>query len=239
MNNWLKINQQLSLRLNAKHLLSLLFKQNCALCAAPTHSELSVCHACINDLPLATNPSCPQCGLSTQGDICGKCIKQKPHYDATHALFTYAYPVDALLQHYKYHHALYLSQTFAQLLSAKMQSNDIDLIIAMPLHPNRIKERGFNQSLEVAKIMATKQQIALDRASCSRIKNTPPQASLPLKNRLKNMKDAFRCNQSLTGKHIALIDDVMTTGASLNELAKTIKKAGAYKVSCYVLARTL
>ncbi len=234
MNNWLKINQWL----NCAQLRSYLFKQNCTLCDAQTKSDLSMCGACIQELPSAPHPCCPQCGLSTQGDICGKCLKQSPHFDATRALFTYGYPVDALLQHYKYNNALYLSQTFAQLLSAKMQDKDIDLIIAMPLHPSRIKERGFNQSLELAKIVAKQHRIALDSTTCNRIKNTPPQASLPLKNRLKNMQGAFECKQSFAGKHIALIDDVMTTGSSLNELAKTIKNAGARKVSCYVLART-
>lgn len=234
MNNWLKINQWL----NCKPLRTHLFKQNCTLCDAPTNSEFSICSACVQDLLLAPHPSCPQCGLSTQGDICGKCLKQQPHFDATHALFTYGYPVDALLQHYKYNNALYLSQTFAQLLSEKMKDKDIDVIIAMPLHPTRIKERGFNQSLELAKIIAKQHDIALDSASCNRIKNTPPQASLPFKSRLKNMQGAFACTQLFAGKHIALIDDVMTTGSSLNELAKTIKKAGARKVSCYVLART-
>jgi ComF family protein len=237
MNNWLNNNQWLNKSLTINHLLAYLFKQNCTLCAAPTNSELSLCQDCIKDLVPAPHPSCPQCGLSTQGDICGKCIKQRPHYDATHALFTYSYPADAMLQHYKYNNALYLCQTFAQLLIDKIQDNDIDVIIAMPLHPSRIKERGFNQSLEVAKIIAKQCNISLDHTSCSRIKNTPPQASLPLKSRLKNMKNAFQCSQSFIGQHVVLIDDVMTTGSSLNELAKIIKKAGARKISCYVLAR--
>ncbi len=234
MNNWLKYNQ-LS---NYTRWPTSIFRQNCTLCDAPIHSELSLCADCIHDLPPAPSLSCPQCGLSTQGDICGKCIKEPPHYDATYALLTYAFPVDALLQQYKYNNALYLSQTFAKLLSTKLADNDIDMMIAMPLHATRIKERGFNQSLELAKIIAKQYDITLDSTSCNRIKNTPPQASLPLKHRLKNMRGAFECNQSLIGQHIALIDDVMTTGSSLNELAKTIKKAGARKVSCYVVART-
>ena len=188
-----------------------------------TNSEFSICAACVQDLPLAPHPSCPQCGLSTQGDICGKYLKQPPHFDATHALFAYGYPVDALLQHYKYNNALYLSQTFAQLLSEKMQDKDIDVIIAMPLHPSRIKERGFNQSLELAKIIAKQHNIRFDSNSCHRIKNTPPQASLPLKSRLKNMQGAFACNQSFSGKHIALIDDVMTTGSRRKQSKKQVR----------------
>jgi len=108
----------------------------------------------------------------------------------------------------------------------------------MPLHPQRLQARGFNQSLEIAKVIAKQRDIKLDSTSCSRIKNTPPQASLAPKERIKNMKGAFDCKGTFNGMHIALIDDVMTTGASLNELAKTLKQAGANKISCYVIART-
>ena len=113
------------------------------------------------------------------------------------------------------------------------------LIIPMPLHPQRLKERGFNQSLEIAKVLAKTLKLPLDYKSCERIKFSPPQASLPLKERIKNMKNAFICHSNLTGQHVLLLDDVMTTGASLNELAKTCKKAGALSISCIVVARTL
>lgn len=234
MNNWLKNNQ----KLNIGHLFTSLFKQNCILCAVKTDLEHSLCLDCLESLPQSPSPCCPQCGLTSLGEICGNCLKDTPSYDFTHALFSYAFPVDALLQHYKYNNALYLSQTFGQLLSQKIVDFDIDAIIPMPLHPIRLKERGFNQSLEVAKIIANQFDKNLDITSCQRVKNTPPQASLALKERSRNMKGAFECSANFTGKHIVLVDDVMTTGASLNELAKTLKRAGAAKVSCYVLART-
>lgn len=234
MNNWLKINHPLNIGSLSKRI----FKQDCLMCAAPANNTLSLCQVCIDSLPPAPSPSCQQCGLATQGEVCGNCLKHPPHYDETTALFSYAFPADAILQHYKYNNALYLSQTFGYLLAEEMMHFDIDAIIPMPLHPTRLQERGFNQSLEIAKVIAKQLNLVIDAASCSKTKNTPPQASLPLKERLKNMKGAFNCKQSMAGKHIALIDDVMTTGASLNELAKTIKQAGAAKVSCYVLART-
>jgi ComF family protein len=114
-----------------------------------------------------------------------------------------------------------------------------DLIIPMPLHPKRLQERGFNQSLEVARIVSEKLNVKLDHSVCERIKLSPPQASLPLKERVKNMKGAFNCNRPLHGQSIIVIDDVMTTGASLNSLAKALKKAGARRVECWVIARTL
>ena len=93
MNNWLKNNQML----NLDHLTTLIFKQNCLLCTAPTHTNLSLCAACIADFPPATWPCCPTCGISTSGEVCGKCMKQPPHFDETHALFTYTYPADAII----------------------------------------------------------------------------------------------------------------------------------------------
>jgi len=107
------------------------------------------------------------------------------------------------------------------------------------MHPARLIERGFNQALGIAKILTKNHKEKLDYKSAIRHKLTPPQASLPLKDRVKNIKGAFKVNANLTGKRIAIIDDVMTTGASLNELAKMLKKAGASHVECWVIARTL
>lgn len=239
MNNWLKNNQLLILSsATTKALVNKLFKQSCLLCAVKVDSQLSLCTDCLASLPEAPSPNCAQCGLPALSQVCGSCLKNKPSYDATHALFSYGFPVDAVLQHYKYSNALYLSQTLGRLLQEKILTDDYDVIIPMPLHPSRIKERGFNQSLEVAKVMAKHHSIRLDSSSCHRIKNTPPQASLAPKERIKNMQGAFDCTADFSGQHIALVDDVMTTGASLNALAKTLKEAGATKVSCYVIART-
>src|SRR5690606_15282283 len=98
---------------------------------------------------------------------------------------------------------------------------------------------GFNQSLEIARLLAKSLNIQLDINSCSRIKFSPPQASLSHKARIKNMRGAFECRESLTDQRIILLDDVMTTGASLHELAATVKAAGASHVECWVIARTL
>ena len=139
---------------------------------------------------------------------------------------------------------LHLANTFASLLIAKKlashkRAKKIDLIIPMPMHPSRLQARGFNQALELARIIAKNMQLQLDYSSCQRTKLTTPQASLPLKERIKNIQGVFNCSQDLKGHSIALVDDVMTTGASLNELAKTLKKAGAAHVECWVIARTL
>ena len=222
----------------------MLFKPHCFLCSSHEGSALGLCKACLNDLPWHHALQCPQCALLSNGLTCGSCLNAPSHFDATQALFTYTFPIDSLLQHYKYKDMLHLADTFASLLSEKKLSNPnltkkTDLIIPMPMHHARLKERGFNQALEIARIVAKNIRVKLDYTSCQRIKLTPPQASLPLKERTQNIRGVFNCTQNLQGLNIALVDDVMTTGASLNELAKTLKKAGAAHVECWVIARTL
>ncbi len=124
-------------------------------------------------------------------------------------------------------------------LSIETAGKKIDLIVPMPMHPTRLKERGFNQALEIARLISKNMHIKLDNACCQRIKHTQAQASLPLKERIKNLRGAFACQQNLQGFNIAILDDVMTTGTSLNELAKTLKHAGAAHIECWVIARTL
>ena len=243
LNKWLK-NRQL---LSVDTLKQVLFRQNCVFCNAninaPQTSNHAVCRPCLNDLPWHPTNSCPQCGLTSSGMVCGRCLNSPPDFDATKAVFLYAYPVDAMMLRYKYGNMLNLGDAFGEFLAKKVNVEDclknIDIIIPMPMHPQRLKERGFNQALEIAKVLCKKSKEKLDFKSVERQTLTPPQASLPLKERVKNIKGAFKVNVNLTGKRIAIVDDVMTTGASLNELAKTLKKAGAVHVECWVIARTL
>ncbi|MES2579986.1 MAG: ComF family protein [Pseudomonadota bacterium] len=233
--------------LNLKPITAIFLKSHCFLCATNQTQKHGLCSDCLTDLTWAPVNSCLQCGLISDGNLCGSCISSPPDFDATHAVFLYAYPVDAMIQRYKYSETLSLSQTFGQLLNEKICSTNnvgaIDLIIPMPMHPTRLKERGFNQALEIAKALDKSfnknNTSKLDYQSAIRQTLTPPQASLPLKDRVKNIKGAFKITKNLTGKRIAIVDDVMTTGASLNEMAKTLKQAGATHVECWVIARTL
>jgi len=209
------------------------------LCKASNGGDIGLCADCLKDMPWHTAEQCPQCALlAYDGQLCGNCIASSPEFDATSALFRYEYPLDSMLQRYKYGQSLNMADTFASLMTSTIITKP-DIIIPMPLHPQRLQERGFNQSLEIARIIAQKMEIRLESHACKRIKLSPPQASLPLKQRVKNMKGAFSCTTGLDGLHVALLDDVMTTGASLNALAKAVKSAGAHHVECWVVARTL
>lgn len=218
----------------------LLPAQPCLLCGADSHAGLC-CSACDADLPRLAGAHCPVCGLPTaDGSVCGECLKQPPSFDHTVAAFRYAFPVDKLIQALKFHERLILVNYLADALSQRIAPR-ADCIVALPLHPARLRERGFNQSLLLARRIARRLDIPLLSGACERVRNTPPQSSLPWKERDKNMRQAFVCKPGadVCGKHVAIVDDVMTTGASIGELARALKVAGASEVSAWVVARTL
>jgi ComF family protein len=220
-----------------------LLAQDCLLCGQPSGGKI-LCPACDNDLPRLPFPRCPHCALPTaQGETCGRCLARPPHYDRTLAVFDYAFPLDKLIQAFKYNHRLalaaYLGRELTRLALESGLESMADLVVPLPLHPARLRERGFNQALELARPVARVLGLPLDFQICARIRHTPAQASLPWKQREKNMRGAFRCAHDLPGQRILLVDDVMTTGASLDECARTLKRHGATEVTLLVVARTL
>lgn len=213
--------------------------QDCLLCAAASDGEI-LCRACSADLPRLPDRCCPRCALPTpQGEVCGRCLAHAPNFDATLAAYRYDFPVDKLVQSFKYGHRLALARYFGRQLASLAAPLDADLIIPLPLHRLRLRQRGFNQALELARPVARACALPIDASSCRRARNTPAQADLSLRERVKNVRGAFECRADLTGKRIMLVDDVMTTGASLDECARTLKLHGATRVSVLVLARAL
>lgn len=155
-------------------------------------------------------------------------------------MLVYAFPADALVQAMKYGHQLALAPTLAGLLAEAAATRERpDVLVPMPLHPLRLRERGFNQALELAKIIARQLGIPLLPRGAERTRATPPQVGLPWNERTANLRGAFSSSLDYAGKHVAIVDDVMTTGASLNELAKALRRQGASEVSAWVVARTV
>jgi ComF family protein len=185
--------------------------------------------------------ACPVCGLpSWRRERCGRCLAHAPVYDATVAAFIYAFPLDRLVQAYKYRAMLACAGWFAQAMLARRDAPPAaDVMIAVPLDGGRQRERGFNQALEIARILARHTGLPLAADAVWRTRETPPQAELPWRERARNVKGAFGCAGSVAGRRIVVVDDVMTTGASLDELARTLKRAGAAHVENWLLARTL
>ncbi len=192
-------------------------------------------------MPYLDQPHCSLCALPTpQGETCGHCLKSPPAFDRTLAVFAYRFPLDKLIKAMKYAEQLALSKIFTEKLLKKIDHAPLpDYLIPMPLHPDKLRRRGFNQAL----LISEKLSRALDKPqlinTCHRLRDTPSQSALPWKERKKNVRNAFRCDMDLTGKHVALIDDVLTTGSSMNALADAVKKRGAIEVSAWVIARTL
>jgi ComF family protein len=178
--------------------------------------------------------------LAGSGDVeCGACIADPPHYDASCAAFVYVYPVDGLIHALKYGGQLALAGLFAHTLYRRIgKAAGVDLIVPLPLYPARLAERGFNQAAEIAKSLSRLTGIAMDAQLGRRVRNTAPQTALPWREREANMRQAFACEKDLAGLRIAVVDDVMTTGATLDEFARTLKRSGATRVENWVVART-
>ena len=214
--------------------------QPCVLCGSKSHDGLW-CADCDKVLPYLDTPRCPVCALATPGgEICGQCLKKPPMFTSTTAVFSYSFPLDKLVHAMKYGEQFSLAHAFAKKLAWRHDQTALpDYLIPMPLHPSKLRERGFNQSMLIAATVANELDIKILPDSCIRVRDTPPQSTLPWKERDRNMRKAFRCDVDLAGKHIALVDDVMTTGASLNALADAAYLRGAKKISAWVVARTL
>lgn len=210
---------------------------SCLLCGASSRHP-GWCNACDATLPLLNPLHCPLCALPTpEGEICGHCLQHPPHYSRTVAAYRYEFPLDRLIHTLKYREHFELSQQLAMRLSLSVAIRP-DCIVPMPLHPARLKQRGYNQAMLLARDIGKILDVAVLPAACQRIRNTASQSGLNLQERSRNMRNAFVCQADIQGKHIAIVDDVMTTGATLNELAATLLKAGASEISAWVIART-
>ncbi len=216
-----------------------LLSQDCQLCGVSAPGTL--CAGCWDDLPASPVAKCPRCAAPSRStQVCGACLADAPHFDETVSAFQYVYPLDRLVQAYKFSANLGLLPLFAEAVARAVGAGNAQrgpvLVIPLPLAPKRLAERGFNQSAllgaQVSKILG----LRFEARGMLRVRETPPQTGLNREARLKNVRGAFDCTQRLDG-HVAIVDDVMTTGATLSEAAKVLKKVGAVHVSAWVIAR--
>ena len=219
--------------------------QRCELCVAHAGGAL-LCGECERSLPRVAF-ACAVCALPSPGSrVCGACVASPPPYAATVAAFTYAFPTDRLIQRMKYEGRLALAEWAGSALGdaagaplVRRSDNDRpECVVALPLAPERQRERGFNQAREIAVHVARRVRLPL-AAPLSRVTAGRPQSRLPWARRARNVRHAFAVSSPVRGARIALIDDVMTTGATLAEAARTLTQAGAARVECWVVARTL
>ena len=227
----------------ARRIANFVFGGTCYLCrgaaeAAPNEGLL--CAACDADLPRLGAELCPRCALDTPGSaICGRCLARPPHYDATVAALAYRFPADVLVQALKFRGELALAPLLGRLLAERVGGTArVQFVVPVPLSPARLAERGHNQALEIARHVARATGARLAPELCERVRDTPAQTGLEWSARAKNVRGAFRAAGLVAGAAIAVLDDVMTTGATLDEIARTLKQAGAATVVNWVVART-
>lgn len=211
----------------------------CILCGSEHFNQL-ICSPCQADLPVLTD-ACPRCATPIQkSNLCGNCLSNPPIQSKTISLYRYEPPIDRLISDMKYHDKLYLANFFAQQFCEKMTERTLpELLIPIPLHAKRLKQRGYNQSWEIARIMARQLSIATCRDGLIRVRNTLPQASLPFSKRKQNLNKAFELGKHTVPNRVALIDDVMTTGHTANMAAAILQKAGVDHIELWTIARTI
>ncbi len=227
------------MRRSAARLAAALIPVPCVLCGE-VGERSGWCPACWKEIPGRDDARCPVCALPRLGEgRCGRCLSHPPHFTATVAAAHYAFPLDAIVSHFKYGRNLAVAAPLGALLcSAVAQAPRPDLLVPVPAGRARLIERGFNQAAELGRFVARALDLELDARAVRRRDSDPPQATLPLDARARNVRGAFSCARAFTGARIAVVDDVLTSGATLDSLAQTLRNAGASDVHCWVVART-
>ncbi len=209
----------------------------CFFCLAKTNKTW--CDHCEHDFIL-DRPQCPICARkSSSGNPCGSCLKHQPFFTKTEVLFNYQYPGNHLIKAFKFNSRPELAKNFAKKLAHKLNAEPLpNALIPVPLHKHRQQERGYNQSLEFASCLGNLLGITVNTSLCRRIIDTERQSSLPMKTRKNNVKDAFKLRYTKPFDYVVIVDDVVTTGSTVNEIAYLLKKSGCRRVDVWAIART-
>jgi ComF family protein len=221
---------------------------SCILCKKESFLARDLCHDCEQVLPLLKK-HCLQCAYpldeTLPDTVCESCVKIPSPFDAIHILYLYKAPIKQLILELKFKYILLHAQLLGDLLAQKIKEKWYvekplpDIIIPIPLHSIRLKERGFNQALEIARPIAKSINRPIAYHLAQRIKATSAQATLNLTQRQQNIQQAFVVQPNVLNQHVAVIDDVMTTGETIREFCKAIRQAGARQVDVWCVARAV
>lgn len=223
--------------------LSSILGSRCMACGAAGRGSLALCEACTAELP-PNSPACAHCAVRLQGSsgaspLCGACIKRLPLYQVAFCAFRYAYPVDHLVRDLKYRNALAHARLLGELLGAQLKLRQTawpDCFIPVPLSTQRYRERGYNQAIEIGRFVERVTAVRMRSDLVTRVRHTSEQASLSRKARRTNIRKAFRVEGDVP-KHVAILDDVVTTGSTVNELARALARGGAVYIEVWAVAR--
>ena len=212
----------------------------CSLCHHQHKKPTAICEPCTQLLSRLENP-CRYCSLELPSEhfpICGECLRTPPTFDRVITHFAFEEPLRTLLHEFKYNQALYLRDFFVDLMLQQFDQDAAlaDCIMPIPLHQQRIKQRGFNQAAELAKRLARIVNIPYDAKTVKKIANTLPQVGLNAHERRKNLRQSFTAKPS-SYDYVLLIDDLLTTGSTANEVASALKQQGVRRVDVWCCAR--
>ena len=226
-----------------RQLLDAVYPPSCVLCGAPGERDRDLCAGCAAELP-QVGLACGRCGrplAATAGAICGRCLRRPPSYSGVFAPLRYAEPVDRLIAEYKFRGRLTHAALFAALLIEAAEAagrRPPELLLPVPLHRSRLRERGYNQALELARPIGRHWKVPVDAFALKRVRPTAAQMQLPAKQRLKNVRGAFALRDGVRlPESVAVVDDVMTTGATVSEIAKLLRRSGVKRVEVWAVAR--
>ncbi|HCX86391.1 MAG TPA: amidophosphoribosyltransferase [Gammaproteobacteria bacterium] len=214
----------------------------CLFCHDQPEYRHGLCHGCWHALPFSLGWCCSHCGRAlAQAGICGQCQQSPPAFDEIAVPLVYGAPVDRMLCALKYRQHLSFARTAAGVIAdtvLKRRQKRPDLLCAVPMTPRALRRRGLNQSAFIARLVSRRLGIPVRVSLLKKVRDTDQQSTLGARKRRKNLIGVFTCKRRLDGRHIALIDDILTTGATANEVSKILKAAGAARVDIWVCART-
>jgi len=216
-----------------------LFPYQCCICHSMNCHDIAVCPECIPLLQY-TQAQCQYCALPLPNSrsVCAQCLRKPPLHNHLITLGYYQNELKKLITGFKFQQKLYAGKLLAQLLSAKLARQEKpECLLPVPLHRKRLRQRGFNQSIEIAKVIKSQLNIPIDCHSIKRINNTQPQSELPPQERYQNVKNAFRMLKPIPYRHVAIVDDVITTGSTVKALSQVLKQAGVTTIQIWCLAK--
>jgi ComF family protein len=225
-----------------RRLLRRVLPLHCLLCGAAGADGRDLCAGCERDIAI-NRPCCPRCALplAAPAPVCGECLQREPPFTAAWVPFRYEHPLDLLEARFKFRGDLAAGRVLAELMIERARIDDPakpDCLVVVPLHAARLRQRGYNQALELARPLARAFDLRLDRRILQRSRATTAQTGLDAIRRRRNLRGAFRAAADATlPAHVALLDDVMTTGATLRECAHVLRRAGVARVDVWALAR--
>ena len=221
--------------------------QSCLLCDEPAEAEMPICVACETDLPWLGD-HCVTCALplAAAGLTCGECQLEPPAFEEVVVPWLYGFPVDSLITRFKHNAKWPFGHLLADVLGQYLQHRfdeglpRPDVLLPVPLANKRLRQRGFNQAAMLARWLSESLDLPCEETVLRRVKDTDAQQSLGAKSRKRNLRNAFDLmpDAQVKNRHFALVDDVLTTGATAQALARLLMNAGAARVDVYCLART-